>query len=150
MVIYGDPPVRYDVRSVVDLKRRDLHALLDLDNPPSGEADGMLAQGDRLAAQIKLLCPTMTDAVLDEMTFRERADFHAACLEAGPPPLLESLAVLLKNRALPCDEVCEHPDCPPLRELWAMKEKLTDANPSVPAPGPTASGDSLTVSGSST
>jgi len=151
VVLHGDPPVAYPILSVVDLKRKALHELLALDNPATGEDNGILAQGDRLTAQIKMLCPTMPADIVDEMTFREKVDFHAACLDAGPPPLVQSLAALLRPYPVPCEEACEHPDCPALRELWAMKEKLSDVNPTTPAPpARTAPEDSSTVSASST
>lgn len=148
-VVYGDPPISYKIRSVADLKRKELHEVFGF-YPDSGETEDLEAQHARMAKQIKILCPDIADAILDEMTFRECAGLYAECLGIGPIPLVESLAILLKNRTLPCEESCEHPDCPALRELWALKEKLTDANPTAPAPGSPASGGSLTASGSLT
>jgi len=150
VVLYGDPVVSYPVRSIVDMPQREVLRLLELDNPPAGTELSVAEHSERLGESLKLLCPTLTDAVLADMPYRTRLDFFQATLSSEPPPLVETLGRMLDGRDKPCAEACDHGDCPPLRDLWALREKLEGgARPTVPAP-PTVPGDNSGASASLT
>jgi hypothetical protein len=129
VIVFSGVP--YPVLSVVDLKYRAVVDLIALDSPADG-ASGMIEHFGRLGEQIRIMCPTMTDTALEDMTYRDRVAFYGAAIQASPPPLLDALVNLLDGRtdfhADVCVEACEHPvDCQALRGLWAVKDTLTEA-----------------------
>lgn len=130
IVVWGDPPVKYAIRSVVDMKNKELVDLFAFDRP-DGDRENMAEQQMRLGKQILLVCPDFPPEELERMTWQQTADFHTAALGAGPPPLALALSRLLDQR-MPCEGACEHPECPYLHELWALKERMAEA--ATPAP----------------
>jgi hypothetical protein len=86
-ILFGDPPVQYPIMSVVDLTYAQM---IDLMETASTEGENLSASVPKLMVtmrkQIKSIAPTLTDAVLDTMSYRNLIDFINAAMGSGENP----------------------------------------------------------------
>lgn len=86
-ILYGDPPVEYLIMSVVDLNYEQMIDLMDTTSGKETDAPVSLTDlMDRMRRQIKSIAPTLTDGVLNTMTYRNLMDFLNAAMGVGENP----------------------------------------------------------------
>jgi len=88
-VIYGDPPVEYPIMSVVDLNYEQMIDLMDTARSATGKPDETVSLPDlmvKMRRQIKSIAPTLTDDILNTMTYRNLVDFLNGAMSSGENP----------------------------------------------------------------
>lgn len=95
VIRYGDPPVDYPVMSLIDVPYGEMVSLLAIAKEAAAVERGtglsLDTLADKMRAQLKVLVPSITDTVLDGMTYRELMAFLTAATggDEGPsePPV---------------------------------------------------------------